>query len=123
VAPAPIENPVINSPYVEPTRHFVVVDGQVAGDIEERRRPSEFFVPVAKPKKTSPQLALQFNVRQQPNEIVNEVRAAVDRWRAQGYPHTTTVTKDLLAHWRAEDRDRRLTRQGHGAAARIGRVG
>ena len=103
-----IENPVINSPFVEPTRHFVVVDGQVSGAIEDRRRPSEFFVPVAKPKKASPQLALQFNVRQQPNEVVNEVRGAVARWRAQGYPHTTTVTRDLLAHWRADDRERRL---------------
>ena len=108
--PATIENPVINSPFVEPTRHFKVVDGQVAGDIEEGRRPSEFFVPVAKPKKASPQLALQFggSVRQQPNEIVNEIRFQVSKWRAQGYPHTTNVTRELLAHWRAEDRERRL---------------
>jgi type III restriction enzyme len=108
LAQGTIENPVINSPFVEPTRHFVVADGQVTGQIEERRRPSEFFVPVAKPKKASPQLALQFNVRQQPNEIVNEVRDAVARWRTLGYPNTTTVTRDLLAHWRAEDRERRL---------------
>lgn len=80
---AAIENPVINSPFLEPLRHFKVVDGQIAGEIEEGRRPSEFFVPVAKPKKASPQLALQFGagVRQQPNEIVNEIRHAVGRWR------------------------------------------
>ena len=107
---APIDNPVINSPFVEPTRHFKVVDGQIAGDIEDGRRPSEFFVPVAAPKKKSPQLALQFGagVRQQPNEIVNEIRQAVGRWRLQGYPHTTNVTQELLQYWRAEDRDRRL---------------
>jgi type III restriction enzyme len=109
-SPATIENPVINSPFVEPTRHFKVVDGQVAGDIEEGRRPSEFFVPVAKPRKSSPQMALQFGagVRQQPNEIVNEIRFQVGKWRDQGYPHTTNVTKELLAHWRDEDRERRL---------------
>ncbi len=108
--PPTIENPVLNSPFHEPARHFKVVDGQVAGDIEEGRRPSEFFVPVAKPKKASAQLALQFggSVRQQPNEIVNEIRQAVGRWRLQGYPHTTATTKELLAHWRAEDRERRL---------------
>jgi type III restriction enzyme len=107
---AAIENPVINSPFAEPTRHFRVVDGRVSGEKEEGRRPSEFFVPVARPKKASPQLALQFGagVRQQPNEIVNEIRQAVGRWRMQGYPHTTAVTRELLAHWRAEDRDRRL---------------
>jgi type III restriction enzyme len=107
---APIENPVINSPFVEPTRHFPIVDGQVVGVPEDGRRPSEFFVPVAKPRKASPQLALQFggSVRQQPNEIVNEIRFAVSKWRTQGYPHTTSVTRELLDYWRAEDRERRL---------------
>jgi uncharacterized protein (DUF1778 family) len=33
--------------------------------------------------------------RQQPNEIVNEIRQAVGRWRVQGYPHVTSVTRDL----------------------------
>jgi type III restriction enzyme len=67
-----IENPVINSPFTEPAKHFRVVDRQVTGEIELRRRPSEFFVPVARPRKTTPQLALQFggDVRQQQNEIV-----------------------------------------------------
>ncbi len=111
VRPAPIDNPVINSPFVEPERHFRVVDGQVSGDIEPRRRPSEFFVPVAQPKKKSAaQLALQLGggTRQQSNEVVNEIRQAVGRWRLQGYPHTTAITRELLAYWRAEDRDRRL---------------
>jgi type III restriction enzyme len=110
VPPTPIENPVINSPFVEPAKHFRVVDGLVSGEIEPKRRASEFFVPVAKPKKASAQLAMQFGggTRQQQNEIVNEVRQAVGRWRLQGYPHTTATTKELLAHWRAEDRERRL---------------
>ena len=30
---APIDNPVINSPFVAPTRHFKVVSGQIAGEI------------------------------------------------------------------------------------------
>jgi type III restriction enzyme len=105
-----IDNPVINSPFVEPAKHFRVVDGLVSGEIEPRRRLSEFFVPVAKPKKASAQLAMQFGggTKHQPNEIVNEIRQAVGRWRLQGYPHTTPITKDLLAYWRADDRDRRL---------------
>jgi type III restriction enzyme len=107
---AAIENPVINSPFTEPAKHFRVVDGQVTGEIEPRRRPSEFFVPVARPRKTTPQLSLQFggDVRQQQNEIVNEIRGSVARWRQQDYPHVTSVTRDLLAHWRADDRGRRL---------------
>ncbi len=108
-----IENPiVINSPFVEPRQHFVTTtDGQVTGEIAPRRRPSEFFVPVAWPKKASAQLTMDAfggPTRQQPNEIVNEIRQSVERWRLQDYPHTTSVTRDLLAHWRDEDRERRL---------------
>lgn len=54
-----IDNPIINSPYVEPARHFLTsTDGTVTGEIDDRRRPSEFFVPVAPPKKRSGQLTL-----------------------------------------------------------------
>ncbi|MBA4170839.1 MAG: DEAD/DEAH box helicase family protein, partial [Chloroflexi bacterium] len=113
MAQATIDNPVINSPFVEPTRHFVMSpEGQATGEIEPRRRPSEFFVPVARPKKASgAQLSMdQFGppTRQQPNEIVNEIRQSVARWRAQDYPHITSVTRDLLAHWRDDERERRL---------------
>jgi phosphoenolpyruvate synthase/pyruvate phosphate dikinase len=35
VAQGTIENPVINSPFVEPARHFTVVDGQVSGQTND----------------------------------------------------------------------------------------
>jgi type III restriction enzyme len=36
-----IENPVINSPFVEPTKHFAFgADGRPTGEIAEGRRPS-----------------------------------------------------------------------------------
>jgi type III restriction enzyme len=112
LAQATIENPVINSPFVEPTRHFVLRDGRPTGEIDERRRPSEFFVPVAPPRRSSgAQLTLdQYGppTKQQPNEIVNEIRQSVARWRQQEYPHTTSVTRELLAYWRDEDRQRGL---------------
>lgn len=108
----PIDNPIINSPYTEPQRHFTTsADGEVTGAIDQRRRPSEFFVPVARPKKLSGQLTIDAfggPKRQQPNEIVNEIRQAVERWRLQEYPHITSTTRDLLEHWRDEDRERRL---------------
>jgi type III restriction enzyme len=70
-----IENPILNSPYREPTRHFATtVDGRVTGEIEERRRPSEFFVPVAPPEMRAPQLMLDLNPAQrQFNEVVKVV--------------------------------------------------
>ena len=35
--------------------------------------------------------------------VVNGVRAAVDAWRAQGYPRASETTKRLLAFWFADD--------------------
>jgi type III restriction enzyme len=106
-----IQNPIINSPFAEPARHFVMgADGNITGEIAERRRPSEFFVPIALPKKKSAQLTLDAfgQQKRQPNEIVNEIRQSVARWRAQDYPHITTISRDLLTHWRDGDRERRL---------------
>ena len=97
---ATIDNPIINSPFVEPTQHFLTSpDGEVTGEIDPRRRPSEFFVPVARPRKVSGQLTIDAfggPKRQQPNEIVNEIRQSVARWRLQNYPHITAVERCLL---------------------------
>jgi type III restriction enzyme len=48
---AAIDNTVINSPFVEPVHHFVMEDGKPTGEIADRRRLSEFFVPVPPPRK------------------------------------------------------------------------
>src|SRR5271165_72422 len=46
-----IENPIINSPFDEPTRHFRFSDEGITNEIDNGRRTSSYFVPVAKPKK------------------------------------------------------------------------
>ena len=42
-----IENPIINSPFVEPTRHFRFDDDGITDQIDDGRRPSSYFVPIA----------------------------------------------------------------------------
>lgn len=46
-----IENPIINSPYKEPSRHFRFSEEGITGEVIEGRRPSSYFVPVPKAKK------------------------------------------------------------------------
>jgi len=46
-----IENPIINSPFDEPTRHFRFTDEGITDEIDEGRRISSYFVPIARPKK------------------------------------------------------------------------
>lgn len=46
-----IENPIISSPFDEPTRHFRFSDEGITNQIVDGRRTSSYFVPIAKPKK------------------------------------------------------------------------
>lgn len=53
-----IENPILNSPYTEPTRHFRFAEDGITDEIVEERRPSSYFIPIPKPKKKGRQLTL-----------------------------------------------------------------
>jgi type III restriction enzyme len=47
-----IDNPILNSPYREPTRHFRFdADNQITNMIDAGRRGSSYFLPIAAPKK------------------------------------------------------------------------
>jgi hypothetical protein len=41
-----IENPILNSPYAEPTRHFRFAKDGIIDEIVEERRPSLCFIPI-----------------------------------------------------------------------------
>jgi len=108
--PAVIENPILNSPFEEPTRHFHFDDDGITNTITEGRRKSAYFVPIAAPKKKGKQLAFQDLTadRLQDNTLVNDIRARVALWRCGGYAGVTPVTARLLEHWNDPDRERRL---------------
>jgi type III restriction enzyme len=53
-----IENPVINTPFGEPTRHFRFDDEGITDEIVEQRRASCYFVPIARPRSKGKQLSL-----------------------------------------------------------------
>lgn len=42
-----IENPVINSPFFEPTQHFKFSEDGITDEIFEARRISSYFIPIA----------------------------------------------------------------------------
>jgi len=46
-----IENPVINSPFDEPARHFRFGDEGITNEIVDGRRSSSYFVPLLAPGK------------------------------------------------------------------------
>ena len=46
-----IENPILNSPFYEPERHFHFDDEGITNIIVDKRRESGYFVPIAQPRK------------------------------------------------------------------------
>ena len=112
------EQPVLNSPYEHPGRHWGLDDaGQPTQLIIEGRRPAAFISPIPKPKKqkgsSTEQAVLVLDEgeglsteEQQYGEhhaTINQVRQQVDRWRAIPDPNGWRVTPEtarLLQHWR-----------------------
>jgi type III restriction enzyme len=108
-----IENPILNSPFAEPSRHFRFDDDGITDDIVDGRRRSEYFMPIpAAKKKGGAQEELVFDEwtrdRIEENKFINEVREAVGRWRDGGWQHTTGVTRRLLEYWTESARERPL---------------
>lgn len=106
-----IENPVLNSPYEEPRRHFRFDDLGITSEIIEGRRRSEYTVAIAGTRRRGKQLALEGQLsaeRLEPNAFVNRIRDAVALWRQGGYVGVTRTTRRLLEYWRREDRERRF---------------
>lgn len=57
-----IENPILNSPYEEPSRHFRFADEGITNEVVEARRVSSYFIPIAKPKKKGRAAQLAFDM-------------------------------------------------------------
>jgi type III restriction enzyme len=111
------DQPILNSPYEYPQRHWELDEtGQPTQQIVETRRGAKFITPIPKPKKrkASAQQGFVFNegrglstAEQQydPTSIINEVRGYVDAWRLLN-PNQWQVTPEtarLLQHWRRAD--------------------
>src|ERR671932_696212 len=116
------EQPILNSPYLYPSRHWELdADGQPTNRILEQRRSADFVSPVPKPKKRkraeAQQLGLVFEggftengdvpvgdgQLYNPTQFINGVRSQVDAWRQLPNPADWKVTPEtarLLQHWR-----------------------
>ena len=111
-----IKQPILNSPYEIPTRHWELNEfGQPTEKIVEKRRPAQFITPVPKPKRQNwvpEEIPIIFDegkglsTEQQQydaNSVINSMRGEVDRWRMlpdERQWHVTPETARLLKHWR-----------------------
>ncbi|RME29123.1 MAG: restriction endonuclease, partial [Candidatus Zixiibacteriota bacterium] len=110
------EQPILNSPYERPSRHWELdANGQPTHNIIESRRRVDFVTPIPKPKRqkgptSQAKLALDDTEGLSTDEqeytqatLINELREYVEQWRNLRNPHdwnVTPVTARLLEHWR-----------------------
>src|SRR2546422_697640 len=106
-----IENPVINSPFREPARHFVFGDEGITNEIATGRRTSSYFIPIAQTRRRTAQLEIETEWtkdRIEENRAVNRIRERVDQWRKGGYAGVTPMTGRLLKYWTDQAREKPL---------------
>ncbi len=111
--------PILNSPYKQPSRHWELdKEGQPTQQIIERRRGAEFITPIPKPKKRKTgktggtQIAMVLDEgkglstsdqQYDPTGNINLIRSFVDQWRMIPDPNDWRVTPEtarLLEYWR-----------------------
>jgi len=109
------QKPILNSPYLEPRRHWELdKTGQPTQQIIDRRRASELITPIPRAKRQQgpgEQASLLLGESELSTQtqqyahtaIINGVRQAVEEWRRIPNPNDWRVTPEtsrLLQHWR-----------------------
>lgn len=106
-----VPEPILNSPYEEPSAYWFMQEGESARRMEGRRLsvvfpPRDQRIPWNMSDGTLAESKTYRGGFELP--LVNRIRDRVRKWREAGYPGATRVTLDLLRHWTRPDRDRRL---------------
>jgi type III restriction enzyme len=113
------EEPILNSPYEYPSKHWELDDsGHPTQKVLPQRRKASFITPIPKPKKRkddSKQEKIDFDTihgldgdseKYETTSWVNRVRTELEAWRAKPDSGTWGVTPEtarLLHHWRHHD--------------------
>ena len=111
-----VSEPILNSPYKEPARHWKIYEDQPAELIEARRLPVYYY---RFPGKETQSTQREDRGIQIELKLVSIIRAQMQAWREAGYPGASATTMDLLRHWTREGRPVPLFFAQHEAAETI----
>jgi type III restriction enzyme len=97
------DNPILNSPYLEPKLHYDT-DSEGSLDytrIRQGRRIFKADIAVIPTKQTGQKEVFAWNedVEQYNTHLINLCRKELGLWRSENYPNTTRITKELLNFW------------------------
>ena len=100
------ENPILNSPYHHPKRHWELdKDGRPLNTTQIGRRPSIHRMPIPQSSHSQETLNIPHETDTKASEHINEIRNAVNDWRVLPVEkwRVTYVTQKFLQKWRAID--------------------
>ncbi|MBI4848684.1 MAG: DEAD/DEAH box helicase family protein [Nitrospirae bacterium] len=99
-----IDKLIINSPYEEPQQYWEYLRDTREFVLQSGRRPAGYVVASESSRAfDDPGIFIEI-------ELVNTIRPRIKKWREQGYPGVTGITKRLLQHWQdpEERKDKRF---------------
>ncbi len=99
-----IDKLIINSPYEEPQQYWEYLRDTREFVLHVGRRPAGYIVASESSRAfDDPGIFIEI-------ELVNTIRPRIKKWREQGYPGVTGITKRLLQHWQdpEERKDKRF---------------
>ena len=105
---APVDSPILCSPYEEPTAHWVYDINTGEAKKLDGRRPASYFFKRERVGTGQMILPVFGEETREDLNFINDIRRDVKRWRQSNYEGATQVTKELLKHWWRKDRWRRL---------------
>lgn len=98
-----IDKLIINSPYSEPSHYWKYDRENRTFSLEDGRRPAGYVIASESSKSfDDPGRFIEI-------PLVNLIRPRIVKWKLDGYPGVSGITKRLLEHWNdAEGRDKRF---------------
>jgi type III restriction enzyme len=103
-----VPEPILNSPFEEPAKHWRIAEGEEPRREPGRRPASYFYRP---PGTESGAAAGQSGGTEISLVLVNRIRARVEAWRrdaSQPYAGVSRTTRELIEYWRRDGRQHRL---------------
>ena len=100
-----IDKLIVNSPYEEPQKYWEHIRDTREFILKENARRPAGYVVASESSKAFDDPGIFIEI-----QLVNTIRPRIKKWREQGYPGVTGITKRLLAHWQEpeERKDRRF---------------
>jgi type III restriction enzyme len=94
--PNQINKLIINSPYEKPKKHWKFDDSSRSFELAEGRRPAGYIIASGTKDPNDRGTFV-------PIDLANQIRNRVEAWEQEGCPGITSVTRELLSFWKAQD--------------------